>query len=103
MPEIQVWASRLYYEEHGTGTPILLIHGTGSDAGTWGSVPEALARLGRVIVYDRRGCMRSERPEPYRRTTPAEHADDAAALLLTGDSSPAMFGLVADELGRCMA
>lgn len=34
-----------------------------------------------MIAYDRRGCGRSERPEPYERTSIAEHADDAAALL----------------------
>ena len=45
------------------------------------SAVEKLARLGRVIAYDRRGCARSERPEPYERTSVAEHADDAAALL----------------------
>lgn len=81
MPEIRLPAIRLYYEEQGTGAPILLIPGTGSDADAWGSAPDELARLGRVIVYDRRGCTRSERPAPYRRTTPAEQADDAAALL----------------------
>jgi pimeloyl-ACP methyl ester carboxylesterase len=71
----------MYYEEQGTGAPILLIHGTGGDAESWGSALEELARLGRVVAYDRRGCTRSERPEPYRRTTPAAHAADAAALL----------------------
>ena len=41
---------------------------------------EKLSRLGRVIAYDRRGCSRSERREPYERTRVADHADDAAAL-----------------------
>jgi esterase len=90
MPEIQLPAIRLYYEEHGTGAPILLIHGTGGDADIWGSAPEELARLGRVIVYDRRGSTRSERPAPYQRATPAEHADDAAALLAELGAMPAI-------------
>jgi pimeloyl-ACP methyl ester carboxylesterase len=81
MPEMQLPAIRLYYDEHGTGAPILLIPGTGSDADAWGAASGEPARLGRVIVYDRRGCTRSERPAPYQRTTPAEQADDAAALL----------------------
>ena len=42
---------------------------------------QKLARLGRVIAYDRRGHTRSELPEPYERTSVGEHADDAAALL----------------------
>jgi len=81
VPEAPVNGIRLYYEEHGEGAPIACIHGTGSSALVWGDAVEKLARLGRVITYDRRGHTRSERPEPYERTTVTEHADDAAALL----------------------
>jgi len=90
VPQIQLPSIRLYYEERGTGVPILLCHGTSSDAGNWGPAIDELARFGRVISYDRRGCTRSERPVPYERTTPAEHADDAAALLEALDATPAI-------------
>ena len=53
---------RLHYEESGAGAPILCIHGGGSSALVWTGTAEGLARLGRVIAYDRRGCGRSERP-----------------------------------------
>jgi pimeloyl-ACP methyl ester carboxylesterase len=43
-----------------------------------------------VIAYDRRGCTRSERPDPYDRTVVSEHADDAAALLQTLGATPAV-------------
>ena len=69
MTDALVRGIRLYYEEHGDGTPILLIHGTSSSALVWGSAVATLARLGRVIIYDRRGCSRSERPQPYERTS----------------------------------
>jgi esterase len=81
---------RLYYEEHGEGTPILCIHGGGSSALVWADAVEELARLGRVIAYDRRGCTRSERPEPYERTSVAEQADDAATLLGALAAAPAV-------------
>ncbi len=81
---------RLVYETHGSGATILCIHGTGSSAVVWGSAIEQLARAGRVIAYDRRGCTRSERPEPYERTGVAEHADDAAALLHQLDAERAV-------------
>jgi pimeloyl-ACP methyl ester carboxylesterase len=81
MAEAQVNGIRLYYEEHGEGAPIVCIHGGGSTALMWADAFEDLARLGRVIAYDRRGCTRSERPDPYERTSVAEQADDAAALL----------------------
>jgi esterase len=81
---------RLYYEEHGSGAPILCIHGAGSSALLWSDAVHELARLGRVIAYDRRGCTRSERPQPYERTSVAEHADDAAALLDGLAAAPAV-------------
>jgi len=89
MPELQVNGIRLYYEEHGEGPPILCVHGTGSSALMWGAVVPELAGLGRVIVYDRRGCTRSQRPDPYDKTSVAEHADDAAALLDALGATPA--------------
>jgi esterase len=80
----------LYYEEHGSGVPILCIHGAGSSTLLWAPAIEKLAQLGRVIAYDRRGCSRSERPEPYERTSVTEHADDAAALLDALNAKPAI-------------
>jgi esterase len=80
----------LYCEEHGSGAPILCVHGSGSSALMWGDALPELARYGRAIAYDRRSCGRSERPEPYVRTSPAEHADDAAALLEGIGAGPAV-------------
>lgn len=42
-----------------------------------------------MILYDRRGCTRSERPDPYE-TSVVQHAEDAAALLLALDAVPAV-------------
>jgi esterase len=81
---------RLYCEEHGSGGPILCIHGAGGTALAWAEAVDKLARLGRVIAYDRRGCARSERPQPYQRTSVGEHADDAAALLDALVAAPAV-------------
>ena len=68
----------LYYEEVGEGVPILLIHPAGSTASTWGAAVEDLARIGRVIAYDRRGYARSG-GEPVRGIF--THTADAAAIL----------------------
>lgn len=70
--------SDLYYEEVGEGVPVLLIHPAGATASTWGSTTDALARIGRVIAYDRRGYARSG-GEPVRSIS--THTADAAALL----------------------
>ncbi|MGH2742406.1 MAG: alpha/beta fold hydrolase [Thermoleophilaceae bacterium] len=81
---------RLYCEEHGSGAPILCIHGAGGTALAWADAVDQLARIGRVIAYDRRGCSRSERPAPYERTSVADHSDDAAALLDALAAAPAV-------------
>ena len=91
--------SDLYHEEFGEGVPILLIHPSGSTGSTWGPTVEELARVGRVITYDRRGYARSG-GEPVR--TLSTHSADAAALLeslhawpavVVGTSSGAMIAL----------
>jgi pimeloyl-ACP methyl ester carboxylesterase len=101
MPEIAVDGSALYYEETGTGTPLLLIHGTGADAAMWGEAVGLLAKGARVIAYDRRGHSRSPGPPV---ADYARHAEDAAMLLVGRDAAPAVVlgwsagGLIALEL-----
>jgi pimeloyl-ACP methyl ester carboxylesterase len=90
MSTLTVDGVRLYHEEHGSGPPILCIHGCGSSALVWSDAVRTLARRGRVIAYDRRGSSRSERPDGYERTSVAEHADDAAALLGALVAEPAV-------------
>jgi pimeloyl-ACP methyl ester carboxylesterase len=101
MPHAHVNGVRLYFEERGSGTPILGIHGAGSSAVFWEDAAERLADLGRVITYDRRGCNRSERPDPYEITTVREHADDALFLLRTLGAEPAV--LVGRSYGGTVA
>ena len=90
MPDQRVHGVRLHHEEHGSGAPIALVHGCGGSALGFAEAVDELARIGRVIAYDRRGCARSERPEPYERTSVREHADDAAALLDGLAATPAI-------------
>jgi esterase len=87
--EVSVNGVSLYYEEHGTGPAIVCIHGTSAAAAVWGEAAAELATRGRTIVYDRRGCFRSERPQPYV-TNVHEHADDAAALIDALTAAPAI-------------
>lgn len=77
----------LYYEDVGDGVPILLVHPAGSTASTWGAARTQLARIGRVIAYDRRGYARSG-GEPVRAV--ATHAADAAAVLECLRTPPAV-------------
>src|SRR6266536_3690662 len=53
----------LHYEDHGTGTPVVLIHGYPLSGRAWDrQVPALLAAGHRVITYDRRGFGNSSQP-----------------------------------------
>jgi len=53
----------LYYEDHGTGTPIVLIHGYPLNGHSWEKQERVLLEAGyRVITYDRRGFGASSQP-----------------------------------------
>ncbi|MEV6134473.1 alpha/beta hydrolase [Nocardia sp. NPDC051990] len=52
----------LYYEDHGTGQPIVLIHGYPLDGHSWERQSRELIAAGyRVITYDRRGFGQSSK------------------------------------------
>ena len=79
MPTAEVDGVTLYYEIHGSGYPLLLIRGLGSNADHWyGQVPAFSAHY-QTIVFDNRGIGRSDKPDmPY--TIPMM-AEDAVGLL----------------------
>jgi non-heme chloroperoxidase len=53
----------LYYEDHGSGQPVVLIHGYPLDGNSWEKQSRALLDAGyRVIAYDRRGFGQSSKP-----------------------------------------
>ncbi|MFD5435144.1 alpha/beta fold hydrolase [Kitasatospora sp. NPDC127067] len=53
----------LYYEDHGTGRPVVLIHGWPLNGASWEKQEAALLAAGhRVITYDRRGFGASDKP-----------------------------------------
>ena len=54
---------QLYYEDHGTGTPVVLIHGFPLSGAAWEKEVAALLKAGyRTITYDRRGFGKSSQP-----------------------------------------
>ena len=53
----------LYYEDHGAGRPVVLVHGYPLDGRSWEKQESALLAAGhRVIAYDRRGFGQSSQP-----------------------------------------
>ena len=56
-------AIEIYYEDHGAGQPVVLIHGYPASGRAWDRQVPALLEAGyRVITYDRRGFGRSSQP-----------------------------------------
>src|ERR1700747_2299127 len=56
-------AIQLYYEDHGSGPPVVLVHGYLLDGRSWEMQEAAFLDAGyRVITYDRRGFGASSRP-----------------------------------------
>ena len=55
--------TEVYYEDHGSGQPVVLIHGYPLDGHSWEKQLPVLLEAGkRVITYDRRGYGRSSQP-----------------------------------------
>ncbi len=59
MPKANIGDAEIYYEEHGSGEPLLLVSGLGGTAAYWEPNLPALAAKYRVIVHDHRGAGQS--------------------------------------------
>ena len=60
----QLGGLETYYEEHGTGTPVVLVHGLGGNTHIWAQVAGPLSESFHVVRYDLRGLGRSGTPAP---------------------------------------
>ena len=72
---------RLYYEESGTGTPVIFVHEFAGDHRAWEPQLRHFARRYRVITYAARGYPPSDVPEDPARYSQARATDDIAAVL----------------------
>lgn len=86
----------LYYEDHGNGKAIVLIHGYPLSGSAWEKqVPALLERGFRVITYDRRGFGRSS--QPWTGYNYDVFAEDLHALITKLDLHD--FALVGHSMG----
>lgn len=72
---------RIYYEAHGTGTPLALAYGIGGNADMWDVNRAALAARHRLVLWEPRGHARSDSPEDPARYSFARWALDLKAVL----------------------
>jgi non-heme chloroperoxidase len=96
----------LYYEDHGTGKPVVLSHGWPLNGASWEKQVAALLEAGyRVITYDRRGFGQSSKPSTgYGYDTFAEDLHTLVTALDLRDFALVGFsmgsGEVAHYIGR---
>ena len=102
VPHVGPLGSQIYWEEHGSGPPVLLIMGLSFSLEMWYRLVPGLVGHCRVILFDNRGVGRSDVPRgPY---TIPQMARDAAAVLQAAGASQAhvigasMGGMIAQEL-----
>src|SRR5579862_7168855 len=92
----------LYYEDHGSGDPIVLIHGWPLSGASWERQTAALLAAGyRVITYDRRGFGRSSQPSTgYDYDTFAADTQKVLAKLDVRDAALVGFSMGGGEVAR---
>ncbi|PJE93968.1 alpha/beta hydrolase [Streptomyces carminius] len=92
----------LYYEDHGTGQPVVLIHGYPLDGHSWEKQIPALLKAGhRVITYDRRGFGQSSQPTTgYDYDTFAADLNTVMTTLDLNDAVLVGFSMGTGEVAR---
>lgn len=92
----------LYYEDHGSGQPVVLIHGYPLSSASWEKQVPALLNAGyRVIAYDRRGFGKSSQPTTgYNYDTFAEDLHQVVRHLKLCDFVLAGFSMGGGEVAR---
>src|ERR1051326_2974717 len=92
----------LYYEDHGSGDPVILIHGYPLSGASWEKqIPALLSAGQRVITYDRRGFGKSSQPTTgYNYDTFAEDLHKLVTQLQLRDVALAGFSMGGAEVAR---
>jgi pimeloyl-ACP methyl ester carboxylesterase len=81
MPAVDLGSHTLWYDEHGSGRPLLLIPGLGASRLSWTSQIDRLSPHFRLLVLDNRDA--GDSALGTSQYTIADLADDGAALLVT--------------------
>ena len=81
MPKVRANGIELFYEESGTGEPLLLIAGFACDHTNWSKLVPLLSPTNRLIAFDNRGVGRST--SPATQYSIRHMAEDTVGLLDT--------------------
>lgn len=89
MPRIDVDHYSLEYIEHGTGDPLVLVHGSASDYRTWQGQLDTFSQQFRTIAYSRRYHWPNREIPDGADYLMAEHVSDLEALMHSLGAVPA--------------
>jgi non-heme chloroperoxidase len=94
----------IYFEDHGKGRPVVLIHGWPLDGHSWEKQTAALVAAGyRVITYDRRGFGKSSQPwSGYDYDTLTDDLHQLISALDLRDAALVGFSMGGGEVARYM-
>ena len=101
--ELQVDGVRVYYEQHGQGPDILLLHGWMCSTELWKPIVDALAPKARVTVLDFPGHGKSGRPPEPWSVTEYARCTERFANELGLERSPEGCAVVAHSFGGRVA
>jgi pimeloyl-ACP methyl ester carboxylesterase len=73
--------TRLYYEEAGSGTPVIFVHEYAGDYRTWEMQMRFFSRAHRCITYSQRGYLPSDVPSEGTRYSQDIARDDVLAVM----------------------
>jgi pimeloyl-ACP methyl ester carboxylesterase len=94
MPSLNRNGVEIYYEVHGSGTPLLLTHGYSSTSAMWEGQVKVISKQYKLIIWDMRGHGKTDYPDdPSAYSEPHTVADMAAILdQVAGPGSKAIVG-----------
>ena len=92
MPKIDRDGVKIYYEVHGSGTPLLLTHGYSSTSAMWQGQIAALSKNHKLVLWDMRGHGQSDYPDDPKAYSEALTVADMAALLDEVGATSAIVG-----------
>jgi non-heme chloroperoxidase len=96
---------KLHYEDHGSGKPVVMIHGWPLNGGSWENQERALLDAGyRVVTYDRRGFGESSKPSTgYDYDTFTADLDKLITTLDLNDVNLVGFSMGTGEVTRYLS
>lgn len=99
MPTAPINETTIFYEDIGTGPPLLLVHGSWVDGTSWDAVTAALSETFRVVNVDLRGHGKSVLDPPDAGTVHDDVADLAALVDHLGIAPASVAGI---SSGACI-